>query len=63
MILCVYINCVDLLNKRVELSVMCFTHYIDVLAEFVWNFSRRPMQIIQIKHLHCVSTYPTPSVS
>ena len=62
MCLYVYINCVDLLNKRVQWSVTCCTHCIDVLIEFLWNFSRRK-QIIQIKHLRCVSTYPTPSVS
>ena len=46
----ILINCVNLI-KRVDLSEMCCTHWVDVLAESLLNFSTRLMESIQIRHL------------
>ena len=34
----VYINCVDLLIKHVDLSLACCTYWVDVFTEFLCSF-------------------------
>ena len=31
----ILIKCVDLLIKRIDLSEMCYTHWVDLLAELL----------------------------